>query len=1295
MATDQRAELAGIRRFDQLVAYLRDRLDWPIGAADFEDLTFEYTPEELGIDAKNAAAIETIRRLRPLAPNQPWGIFFVKFEPKRLPVVALRRILSKVALKKRASANSSERQAWAADDLLFVSNYGEGDQRQITFAHFSSPHGGQDLPTLKVLGWDNLDTALHLDAVAKELTEHLSWPDDESNTDAWRARWAAAFTLGHHETIRTSRDLSIRLADLARTIRDRTQSALAIETEQGPLTKLMAAFRQALVHDLDAGEFADMYAQTIAYGLLSARITDPQKKTADDFAGHLRTNPFLRELMETFLRVGGRRGSAGGPGIDFDELGVSEVVELLDNANMAAVVADFGDRNPQEDPVIHFYELFLKEYDAKKRMRRGVFYTPRPVVSYIVRSVDDLLRSEYGLQDGLADITTWGQMAKRNEGLAVPDGVAPDRDFVQILDPACGTGTFLVEAIDLIHRTLVAKWSAAGHSATEVNALWNEYVPKHLLTRLHGYELLMAPYAIAHLKVGLKLYETGYRFDSDERAHIYLTNALEPAQDFSGRLEFAIPALAHEAQAVNQVKRHRLFTIVMGNPPYSDTSQNLGPQFQSLIEPFRYYRGERIRERGAIRFEHAINNDYVKFWGLGLHTLSSSPVAAVCLITSSSYLAGRSFRGVRDTMRAACDLVQVTDLHGEGWSGELARQGIEDQNVFEIQTGVAICLLAKLPSLRKGHEALVEYAELRGRAEAKVTTLMRRPSEVAFAAVPDVVESYGSFLPSTGEIHPEYWRFPQLDSLFVLSVDGIKTSRDGLVIGNTRAECLEKIISFASSRETKEQLQERLSFECNRMDLLTAMSRTAETFDPRKAVPIAYRPFDVRYIYYDDTLILSHRMNTMPRILYPGAESIVCASRLSSKGFEHALASRTLCSNKYASHDINSRMFFVTFGDTSDGRTEIASGIKSEVLRLAGVPTGIPEPERALLLGHYLLAVLNADSYKHRYHEEISQDFPRTPLPKSRDLLLNLAEVGGRLADAFCLALDVPEDKYVFHGSEGEEFTSPLLVDGGLRVGRNSIVGGVDASLWEMRVAGYQVCKSWGTAGGRSGLAREGTKLDAQTIGELRRILYCAAEVARLRTAADEVIEAHGGWPGAFQAGDTRPAGAEVIPFRPRTVQPSQADRYAACVPLVSLKIAAGAFGDPQHIEEDDFEWVALESAHRLRPGMFVAQVVGKSMEPAIPDGSYCLFSAPVAGSRLGKTVLVQLRDGVDPETGERYTVKRFDSQKDWEMEGLWQHRTITLRPDNPDFQPIVLTSAQEGDVKVIAELVEVLHGDA
>jgi len=430
-----------------------------------------------------------------------------------------------------------------------------------------------------------------------------------------------------------------------------------------------------------------MYAQTITYGLLSARIADPHSKTADDFASHMRTNPFLRELMETFLKVGGRRGKPGGPGIDFDELGVNDVVELLDDANMEAVVRDFGDRNPQEDPVIHFYELFLKEYDAKKRMQRGVFYTPRPVVSYIVRSVDELLRTEFGLEDGLADTTTWGEMADRHKDLTIPEGVSPEHAFIQILDPATGTGTFLVEVIDVIHKTMVAKWKAQSHGEKKIEALWNEYVPKHLLPRLHGYELLMAPYAIAHLKIGLKLYETGYRFGRDERARIYLTNALEPAHDLSGRFEFAIPALAHEAQAVNEIKRTLRFTVVIGNPPYSNFGQlNKIPFILDLLRDYK---------RGLDEKKINLDDDFIKFFRLFHFIIDSAGCGVVGVITNNAFIDGLTHRQMRRSLLESFTQLRILDLHGSTKKREHSPDGRPEENVFDIQQGVTVSMLVK------------------------------------------------------------------------------------------------------------------------------------------------------------------------------------------------------------------------------------------------------------------------------------------------------------------------------------------------------------------------------------------------------------------------------------------------------------------------------------------------------------------------------------------------------------------------------------------------------------------------
>jgi len=859
MATDHRAKLAAIKRFDQLIAYLRDDMGWPIARDSFEevdDLFYDFTADELGIDPKTAVKIQEIKRLRPLSSKQPWGIFFVKFEPKRLPVVALRRILSQVALKKRPSANSAERAAWAVDDLLFISNYGEGDERQISFAHFARAKDGHDLPTLKVLGWDNLDTALHLDAVARELSEHLAWPEDDDNAEAWRTRWRSAFTLGHREVVATSKELSIRLAELARNIRDRIKTALAIETDKGPLTRLMKAFQTALVHDLDADGFADMYAQTIAYGLLSARIADPHRKTVDDFAAHMRTNPFLRELMETFLKIGGRRGKAGGPGIDFDELGVSEVIDLLDHAKMEAVVRDFGDRNPQEDPVIHFYEFFLKEYDARKRMQRGVFYTPRPVVSYIVRSVDELLRTEFGLADGLADTTTWGEMAKRQKGLPIPEGVSADQDFVQILDPATGTGTFLVEVIELIHRTLVARWKKEGYDGKKIDALWNEYVPKHLLTRLHGYELLMAPYAIAHLKIGLKLYETGYRFASDERARVYLTNALEPAQDFSGRFEFAIPALAHEAQAVNEVKRRQRFTVVVGNPPYAKSSSNRSDTAESLVAAYkRLVYGETNVQ--------PLSDDYVKFIAFALQ--ASVPSASLIgMITNRSYLEGLIHRGMRSTLYQTCSTIFVVDLHGDSNVGERPPLGRENQNVFDIMQGVAISIFVRSSQHRPD---CVLHQEVWGTREEKYRALERGTTR-SNASELSVSDPYWFFVIKELDSQAEQVSWVSVDDLFHVAGMGVKSRRDHFLIDQQRDVLRARMLEVASA-ENVERLRRELEVTDNDQWTLGGMRDLVRREGvENRIVGITYRPFDVRFIWYHREAI--ERGDALNRPGFPG-----------------------------------------------------------------------------------------------------------------------------------------------------------------------------------------------------------------------------------------------------------------------------------------------------------------------------------------------------------------------------------------------------------------------------------------
>lgn len=1140
MPRDHRNELKNIRTFSQLVRYLRDEMNWPIEQNSFEDdedLYYDFTPEELGLDTNTSAKIEQIRRLKRLSANQPWGIFFVKFEPGRLPVIALRRILSQVVLKKRATAKASERTAWAADDILFVSNYGEGGERQICFAHFSQAVTKHDLPTLKVLGWDNLDTPLHLDDAAEKLTTNLAWPEDDKDIEAWRKSWRSAFVLRHREVVTTSHDLSIRLAELARAIRDRIKTALAHETERGPLTKLMMAFQASLVHDLDATGFADMYAQTIAYGLLSARIADPCKKTADDFASHMRTNPFLKELMQTFLHIGGRRGKAGGPGIDFDELGVSEVVELLDDANLEAVVMDFGDLKPEEDPVIHFYELFLKEYDKKQKVSRGVFYTPRPVVSYIVRSVDELLRTEFGLTDGLADTTTWGEMAERHKDLVIPEGFPPEQAFVQILDPATGTGTFLVEVIDLIQKTLIAKWETQGHRREKIEALWNEYVPKHLLPRLHGYELLMAPYAIAHLKIGLKLYETRYRFGSDERARIYLTNALEPASDIGQQtLSGMFPALAHEAKAVNEIKRKQRFTVVIGNPPYAGDSANPSRDgagkltfIGHLIEEYKKVDGQPLGERQP----KWLQDDYVKFICFAEFLTATAGCGIVGFITNHSYLDNPTFRGMRQHLMTLFNHLWTLDLHGNTTKKETPPPGVEDVNVFDIKQGVAVML--GLRCEKACTQGAVEFAEIWGTREKKYSNLanetVAHTSWVRLAPSP----SFYLFVRQNIDLRAEYEQALSITRVMPTFNVGFVTARDEFVVDFEPKPIRERIELFRKTEREMptSEIQSRFGLkDTTSWNLKEAreMLRRDLTWD-RSLTKCLYRAFDIRYISYSRVL-LERPVYQIQRHLLPGDNLGLLVSRQVVDNFRHVFATNIIANfNTLATAGrLGAGPVFPLYLIAKDDANELKGFSPARVPNLApdflrhlsallglkqstqyGLPTGLTPED----IFHYAYAVFYSPRYRSRYAEFLRGDFPHLPLTSNLNLFHDLSRFGSELV-ALHLMQSSKLDKHIteFVGSPNPEVKKVNYEGKAVWLDKDQTMGfkGIPEAVWSMKIGGYQVCERWLKD-------RNGRTLSPADLDHYQKIVVALNETIRLMTQIDEGIEKHGGWPGAFVMG--------------------------------------------------------------------------------------------------------------------------------------------------------------------------------
>jgi len=459
-------------------------------------------------------------------------------------------------------------------------------------------------------------------------------------------------------TIRTARQLATLLARKAKLLDSLVVQAFESETKAGELHEQFRSIREMLVPDMSEAAFADMYAQTIAYGLFAARIFDPTPEnfTRIEAADLLPpTNPLLR----AFFKHLGSYDFDNDPAVAWC---VDEMCALFLHADIHNILEEFSRKKGFEDPIVHFYETFLAEYNPRLRKSRGVYYTPEPVVSFIVRSVDEILKTRFNKPRGLADRS------------------------VYVLDPATGTATFLRAVIALIHRYFVEEGQAG---------MWDAYVPEYVLKRIFGFELLMAPYAIAHLKLGQQLRETGYQFTSGQRLGVYLTNTLEEAAKKSESLLGLAKLISDEGDAASHIKRDEPVMVVLGNPPYSGHSANKGEWIGRMVRDYYQVDGKPLGEKNP----KWLQDDYVKFLRFAQWCIKQTGHGIVAMITNHGYLDNPTFRGMRQSLMNTFDEIYILDLHGNSKKKEKAPDGGEDKNVFDIQQGVAICLLVKLPKM--------------------------------------------------------------------------------------------------------------------------------------------------------------------------------------------------------------------------------------------------------------------------------------------------------------------------------------------------------------------------------------------------------------------------------------------------------------------------------------------------------------------------------------------------------------------------------------------------------------------
>ena len=790
---------------------------------------------------------------------------------------------------------------------------------------------------------------------------------------------------------------------------------------------------------------------------------------------------------------------------------------------MEAVLRDFGDRNPQEDPVIHFYESFLKEYDAKKRMQRGVFYTPRPVVSYIVRSVHELLQTEFGLADGLADTATWGEMLERHPGLKLPllsdspgetQTISPDEPFVQILDPATGTATFLVEVIEVIYQTLKAKWKGQRLTEAQQVAAWNDYVPKHLLPRLHGFELMMAPYAIAHMKIGLKLAETGYRFGSEERARIYLTNALEPWVRQLPLIGF--DALAHEAQAVNEIKRSRRFTVVIGNPPYSNFGQfNKNPFILGLLEEYK---------RGLNERKLNLDDDFIKFVRFSQHLLDKTGVGVLGMITNNVFIDGITHRRMRESLLESFSTLRVLDLHGSAKKLEQSPDGSTDDNVFDIQQGVGISVFLKMQVCG---QTRVMRGDLWGTRDRKYSALAGNGADTnKWAELRPSKPNYFFAVERSASERCEYESGWSTKAIFPVNNDGMQTKRDSITIQFEEADVTTAVRDL--KRLSDGDLREKYDLPEDGRDWAADWARNDVEKHEGFSARVAYRPFDIRHTFYTGrskgfvayprAIISAHLVTERCLALAVNrfikldhiAHFFVVRSLVDTHLLETANSCLNVCPLYLFSEGSNELLLEQSTRPnlSQEFLKALATRLKLNQSRPHGLPAGLTPED----IFHYIYAVFHSPGYRSRYAEFLKIDFPRLPLTGILDLFRALAQLGGDLVALHLLespALDQPMTELI--GSRNPEVEKPSWSQDTVWVDKRQTTGfqGVPEAVWNFHIGGYQVCHKWLKD-------RKGRTLSDDDIAHYQKIVVALSETIRLMQEIDAVIDEHGGWPGAF-----------------------------------------------------------------------------------------------------------------------------------------------------------------------------------
>lgn len=819
--------------------------------------------------------------------------------------------------------------------------------------------------------------------------------------------------------IKSASELAVVLAKKTQFSRAILEEVLANEKEPDSLLKAFyEIFRDTLIEELTEERFVDLYAQTITYGLFAAKMMAREQEIDMYNAWKFipRNVPLLTKIFYSF---------SGPNTLEPLSWVIDDIVRVLNKTDIVAVRAEIRTTHMIIDPIIHFYETFLATYNPSEREHLGVYYTPLPVVSYIVRAIHDILKETFGKEKGLAE------------------------DDVRLLDPAAGTLTFIIRAIREVLRELESR---------DMQGLIPSYIEQHIFQHFFAFELLMVPYIIGHLRLSLVLErEWGYVIPKQDRFNFYLTNTLEMRTLKRATL---LPELTQEAEAAEIVKEDVPILVILGNPPYSGISENKGKWITDLIEDYKYVDGQHFGEK-----KHWLQDDYVKFIRFGQWKIDRTGEGILGFITNHSYLDNPTFRGMRQSLMQSFDEIYVLNLHGNSLKKEKCPDGSKDKNVFDIQQGVAITLFIKRGG-DGGRNARVFYAERWGLREEKYRWLLRNDISTTYWEELQPTSPFYFFVPMEESLRKVYENFWKITDIFMVGVTGVITARDKFVIDFDKEVLRRRIVMFRDLSLSDDFVRKRFGLKENYMwKIKKARNELSKVEDwEDNFTEILYRPFDIRQIYFHNSVVWRTRKEVMRHMMQ---ENLGLITPREFKEEPGAFVTERITGHKTVSaYDINYIFPLYIYSNVPKERMpeektckpDRTPNFSSKYLQAVKEALGKePTPEENF---YYIYALLYSPIYRERYEEFLKIDFPRIPLPTDYEQFLKLSALGKELIELHLLkhpSLAKPDVRFPVTGPNMVEKIRYEKENERIYFNKTQYFESIPKAAWEYQIGGYQV----------------------------------------------------------------------------------------------------------------------------------------------------------------------------------------------------------------------------------------------